>query len=229
MNFDYRVWKHVFKLDPNKEISDADLEAVCDSGTDAVIVGGSDGVTLDNTLDLMSRIRKYAVPCVLEVSDTESLTPGFDLYYIPTVLNSRDASFIVGLQHEAVKEYGEIMNWDEIVTEGYCIVNPDCKAAVHSKANASLTLEDVVAYAQMAEKMFRLPVFYLEYSGMYGDIEVVKEVRKVLGRTKFYYGGGIQTAEQAREMAVFADTVVVGNVIYDDLKSALETVKAVKG
>ncbi|MDN4074873.1 heptaprenylglyceryl phosphate synthase [Fictibacillus terranigra] len=229
MNFDYLVWKHVFKLDPNKEISDADLEAVCDSGTDAVIVGGSDGVTLDNTLDLMSRIRKFAVPCVLEVSNMESLTPGFDFYYIPTVLNSRDASFIVGLQHEAVKEYGDLMNWEEIVTEGYCIVNPDCKAAQYSSANASLTLEDVVAYARMAEKMFRLPVFYLEYSGMYGDLEVVKEVRKVLDRTKFYYGGGITSAEQAREMAVFADTVVIGNIIYDDLKSALETVKAVKG
>ncbi|SDN23745.1 putative glycerol-1-phosphate prenyltransferase [Fictibacillus solisalsi] len=229
MNFDYRVWKHVFKLDPNKEISDADLEAICESGTDAIIVGGSDGVTLDNTLDLMSRVRKYAVPCVLEVTTIESLTPGFDLYYIPTVLNSKDASFIVGLQHEAVKEYGDLMNWDEVVTEGYCIANPDCKAAGYSSANASLSLEDVVAYARMSEKMFRLPIFYLEYSGTYGDIEVVKEVRKVLDRTRFYYGGGIQSAEQAREMAMFADTVVVGNIIYDNVQAAIETVKAAKG
>ncbi len=30
------------------------------------------------------------------------------------------------------------------------------------------------------------------------------------------------------EIAEYADTVVVGNVIYDDLKTALQTVKAVK-
>ncbi len=61
--YDYRQWKHVFKLDPNKEISDEVLEQLCESGTDAVIVGGTDGVTLDDTLSLLVRIRRYAVPC----------------------------------------------------------------------------------------------------------------------------------------------------------------------
>jgi putative glycerol-1-phosphate prenyltransferase len=227
--FDYRKWKHVFKLDPDKEISDSDLEIVCESGTDAVIVGGSEGVTLDNTLDLLSRIRRFAVPCVLEVSNIESLTPGFDFYYIPTVLNAKDANFITGLHHEALKEFGDIMNWDEIITEGYCIVNPDCKAAERSRADTNLTADDVVAYARMAEKMFQLPIFYLEYSGMYGDPEIAKKVRNVLENAIFYYGGGITTPEQAAEMAVHADTVVVGNIIYDDLNAAVQTVKAVKG
>jgi putative glycerol-1-phosphate prenyltransferase len=227
--FDYREWKHVFKLDPDKEISDHDLEMVCESGTDAVIVGGSEGVTLDNTLDLLSRIRRYAVPCVLEVSNLESLTPGFDFYYIPTVLNSKDANFITGLHHEALKEFGDIMNWEEILTEGYCIVNPDCKAAERSNANTDLSADDVVAYARMAEKMFKLPIFYLEYSGTYGNADIVKKVSEVLESAVFYYGGGITSPEQAAEMAEFADTVIVGNVIYSDLKSALQTVEAVKG
>jgi putative glycerol-1-phosphate prenyltransferase len=227
--FDYREWKHVFKLDPDREISDSDLEIICESGTDAVIVGGSEGVTLDNTLDLMSRIRRYAVPCVLEVSNIESLTPGFDFYYIPTVLNAKDANFITGLHKQALKEYGDIMNWDEIITEGYCIVNPDCTAAERSKADTDLTSDDVVAYARMAEKMFQLPIFYLEYSGTYGDVNIVKQVRGVLEKAVFYYGGGITSADQASEMAEFADTVVVGNIVYDDLNAAIETVEAVKG
>ena len=52
--YDVTEWKHVFKLDPNKEISDEQLEAICESGTDAILIGGSDNVTEDNVLQLMS-------------------------------------------------------------------------------------------------------------------------------------------------------------------------------
>ncbi|OZI10999.1 geranylgeranylglyceryl/heptaprenylglyceryl phosphate synthase [Bacillaceae bacterium SAS-127] len=226
--YDVREWRHVFKLDPNKEIDDEKLERLCESGTDAILIGGSDGVTLENVLDLMARVRRYTVPCVLEVSTIESITPGFDLYFIPTVLNSQKVEWITGLHHEAIKEFGELMDWEEIYAEGYCIANPDCKAAVLTEAKASLSKEDIVAYAMMAENMMRLPLFYLEYSGIYGDVEVVKAVSETLNNTTFIYGGGIQTANQAKEMAQYADIVVIGNVIYEQLTEAIKTVTAVK-
>ncbi len=227
--FEYKEWKHVFKLDPNKEITPEALDQICESGTDAVIVGGSDGVTLENTIDLLSRIRKYTVPCVLEVSNIESITPGFDFYFVPSVLNSQNPDWIVGLHHQAIKEFGHLINWNELVTEGYCIVNGESKAAQLSEANADLDKEDVLAYAEMAEHMFRLPIFYLEYSGTYGEVDLVKDVSTVLDKTSFFYGGGIKDKEQARAMAQFADTIVVGNIIYEDLDAALSTVKVVKG
>ncbi|WP_419882861.1 heptaprenylglyceryl phosphate synthase [Peribacillus sp. B-H-3] len=226
--YDFREWKHVFKLDPDKEISDEALEAICESGTDAIMVGGSDGITLEKVLDLMARVRRYTVPCVLEISDAETVTPGFDLYFIPSVLNSTDPDWIMNLHHKAVKEYGEIMNWDEIFVEGYCILNPDSKAALLTKADANKDAEDVGAYAMMAEKMFHLPIFYLEYSGMYGDPLVAENAKSNLEEAVFFYGGGIASAEQAKEMAAHADVIVVGNIIYDNLSAALETVKAVK-
>src|SRR3954465_13702239 len=119
--YDVREWRHVFKLDPNKQIADDQLEKLCESGTDAIIIGGTDGVTLENVLDLMARIRRFTVPCVLEVSSIDTITPGFDLYFIPTILNGRCPLWITGLNHQAVKEYGEIMDWEEVVMEGYCI------------------------------------------------------------------------------------------------------------
>ncbi|CAH0346608.1 heptaprenylglyceryl phosphate synthase [Bacillus sp. CECT 9360] len=226
--YDFREWKHAFKLDPNKAITDVELERICESGTDAVIVGGSDGITLENVLDLMARVRRFTVPCVLEVSSIDTVTPGFDFYFIPTVLNSTDPDWMMNLHHQAVKEYGEIMNWDEMIVEGYCILNPDCKAAKLTKANAVLDTDDVAAYALMAEKMFHLPIFYLEYSGTYGDPHVVEMAKQNLSETVLFYGGGIKTAEQAKEMAQFADVIIVGNVVYDDLPMALKTVSAVK-
>ena len=196
--YDFRKWKHVFKLDPNKEINDVDLESICESGTDAILIGGTDGVTLENVLDLMARVRRYTVPCVLEVSSVETVTPGFDLYFIPSVLNSKDSKWMMGLHQQAVKEYGEIMDWSEMFVEGYCIVNPDCKAAQLTDADTNLDEDDIAAYAMMAEKMFHLPIFYLEYSGMYGDPKVVKKTKQNLEETVFFYGGGIETVSTSK-------------------------------
>lgn len=223
--YNVREWRHVFKLDPNKEISDEHLEKIAESGTDAIIIGGTDGVTLENVLSIMSRVRRYTVPCILEISTIDSITPGFDLYFIPTVLNSKDAKWVTGLHHEAVREYGEIMNWDEILVQGYCILNSDCKAAKATAATTDLTADDVAAYAMMAENMFNLPILYLEYSGAYGDVEVVKEAKRHLSNTVLFYGGGIKSLEMAQQMAKEADVIVVGNIIYEDLAAALSTVK----
>ncbi|MED3801090.1 heptaprenylglyceryl phosphate synthase [Lysinibacillus xylanilyticus] len=225
---DYLEWRHVFKLDPAKDISDEALEKICESGTDVIIVGGTDGVTLDGVLNLLVRVRRFEVPIALEISAIDSVTPGYDYYFIPTVLNSDDPKWIKNLHHEAIKEYGDIMVWDELVAEGYCILNPDCKVAEVTNAKTNLSIDDVVAYARLAENFFKLPVFYVEYSGTYGDIEVVSAVKNELKNTRLFYGGGITSAQQATEMAKYADTVVVGNIIYEDLKAALATVKAVK-
>lgn len=225
---DYKEWRHIFKLDPAKEIDADALERICESGTDAIIIGGSDGVTLDNVIDLLMRIRRYAVPVALEVSTIESVTPGFDFYFIPSVLNSTETKWVKDLHHEATKEFGEVMNWDEIIPEGYCILNPDCKAAKLTSAKSVETNEEIIAYAQMVEHMFKFPIFYMEYSGKYGDVEMVKKVKSNLVNTKLFYGGGIQNEEQAKEMAAQADTIIVGNRVYENLEDALKTVKAVK-
>lgn len=71
--YDIKAWQHVFKLDPAKEISDNDLDALCMSDTDAIMIGGTDNVTEDNVIHLMSRVRRYPLPLVLEISNIESI------------------------------------------------------------------------------------------------------------------------------------------------------------
>nr|WP_153738275.1 heptaprenylglyceryl phosphate synthase [Aquibacillus halophilus] len=223
-----KEWKHVFKLDPNKEISEGQLEQVCESGTDAVIVGGTDNVTLEDVLQLLSRIRRFTVPCVLEISNLDAITPGFDFYFIPMVFNSKDKKWMLDVQHQAIKEFGNIINWNELFVEGYCIMNQQAKAFQHTDCYLP-EKEDVIAYAQMAENMLHTPIFYLEYSGVYGDPTLAEQVKRNLSNTLLFYGGGIRSAKQAQEMGKHADVIVVGDVLYDDFKNGLTTVEAVKG
>lgn len=223
--YEIQDWQHVFKLDPAKEISDTDLELICESGTDAIFIGGSDNVTMDNVLDLMSRVRRYPVPCVLEISNVESAIPGFDHYLIPSVLNSKNVHFHNGMLHEAIKQMGHMMDYDLFTMEGYIVLNPDSKVAQLTDSNTTLNHEDIVAYADMIEYLYGLKAMYIEYSGSYGDVSMVKAAKDQLKDTRLIYGGGIDSLQKAREMFEVADTIVVGNVIYTDIKSALQTVK----
>ncbi|WP_342526228.1 heptaprenylglyceryl phosphate synthase [Chryseomicrobium sp. FSL W7-1435] len=225
---DFHEWKHVFKLDPAKSLTDEQLEQICESGTDALIVGGSDNIELDDVLELLMKIRRFALPVCLELSTLDMITPGFDYYLIPSVLNSPHTQWVKDLHHQALVTHGDFMNWDEVFVEGYCILNPDAKVAHLTEAETSLSTDEVVAYARLAENLFRLPIFYLEYSGMFGDPQIVKASKQVLSTTRLFYGGGIETPEQARQMALYADTIIVGNSLYTNLKQALATVKAVK-
>ncbi|GEK33743.1 heptaprenylglyceryl phosphate synthase [Kurthia sibirica] len=225
---DFKSWKHVFKLDPAKFIHDDDLARICQSGTDGIIVGGSDDVTAEGVVDLLMRIKKFNIAVVLEVSTVESVTPGYDYFFIPTVLNSTDTKWVKDIHHNAIKEFGDFIEWQQLIAEGYIILNPHCKAAKLTAANTLIDEEDVIAYARMAEHYFKLPILYIEYSGMYGDVHLVAAVKYELEYTQLFYGGGICNAQQAKEMAQFADTVVVGNIIYNDLAEAISTVKAVK-
>lgn len=224
----YKDWRHMFKLDPAKEISDDALEEICTSQTDAIVIGGTDNITLEGVMDLFHRVRKYDVTCVLEVSRIESVMPGFDAYFVPLVLNSTDKKWLIDIQHEAVKQYGDYIPWHQMFAEGYCVMNKDAKVFTYTDCKLP-TEADVLAYAQMAEHIFRLPIFYLEYSGVFGDVELVQAVSEELQETRLFYGGGITTRKDAKTMAQFADTIIVGNALYTDLEEALETVEAVKG
>lgn len=224
----YANWQHVFKLDPDKEISDEALDELCMSGTDAIIVGGSSGVTFENTVDLLARIRRYSVDCALEVSTMDGAVPGFDGYFVPFVLNTKQADWLMLKQLEGLQEYGHFVPWEMTAASGYIVLNEHSTAAKVSGAEANLSTQEVLPYLWMADRLLRLPIVYMEYSGTFGDMKVLARAASELEQAHLIYGGGIDSAEKAAKAAAYAHTVVVGNVVYDDLKSALATVDAVK-
>lgn len=215
--------KHIFKLDPNKEISDENLQKVCESGTDLILVGGTDGVTEDNVLDLLARVRRYSVPLALEVTNTDSVTQGFDHYFIPSVFNTNDMKYRDGILVDALEDHFPVIDFEEISLLPYIILNEDSKA--FKKSNAYLPPENALTSTlHMMDKLYKFPYIYIEYSGTLGDLETVKAIKETLEHSKVIYGGGIKNKEEAEAFSEVADIVVVGNAIYDDLKNALKTV-----
>lgn len=221
-------WKHVFKLDPDRVLSDEALDAVCMSGTDAIMIGGSSGVTYDNTVDLLSRVRQYEVPCVLEIADLEAVAPGFDLYMTPMVLNTNQADWIIGKHRQAIEQYGYLIPWELLVPEGYIILNPGATVTTLTEADSTIDTSAAIACAQVADKLMSLPIIYVEYSGTFGDMELVSSVRRSIDHARLFYGGGIIDAPSAQRAANVCDTIIVGNAIYNNLDLALTTVKAIK-
>lgn len=219
--------RHLFKLDPAKELNDEWLKRLLHSGTDGIIIGGTDGITRGNTNRLMEHIRTVStakLPIYQEVTSADAILPGVDAYLIPFVLNATDPHWLIGAHVEAIKRFGGYIPWGKLVVEGYLILNPEAKAFQFTRAVLPIDLNEAIAYAEAGGRLLNLPLIYLEYSGRYGDPVWVEAIRKRLPDAHLIYGGGITSREEAVEMAQWADTIVVGNILYRDMDRALATV-----
>jgi len=115
------------------------------------------------------------------------------------------------------------IDWEKVVPEAYIVMNPNSAVARVTGSTAELTPGDAAAYATCADRFFHFPVVYLEYSGMYGDPMLVKAVKEKLHGSRLFYGGGINSRQKAEGMARYADTIVVGNLVYE--KGGIEKLK----
>ncbi|GBF10793.1 heptaprenylglyceryl phosphate synthase [Tepidibacillus infernus] len=217
--------KHMFKLDPNRPITEEQVKQLCESGTDAILIGGTLGITYDDTAQLLRWVRKYSATVLQEVSDLKAIVPGFDYYFIPFVVNAQNPDWILNIHQKALKMYGELINWNQVFVEGYVVLNQQSSVAKLTESRTDLDLEDVLAYARIVDQMLKLPILYIEYSGAYGNPDWLKEIKNIVQQSKIFYGGGIDSIEKSVEMSQYADTIIIGNLIYEDFELAMKTVK----
>ena len=226
----WKDWVHVTKLDPDKQLRPGDVDAIAASGTDALMLSGTLNVTQENLSALQKQVKAYDLPLVMEPAGPDAvLTEGIDYVFVPSVMNTTDVQWIVGKHWIWVQKEKQKIKWDRIVPEAYIVLNPNSSVGMVTKSVCSLSAEEVAAYTTVADRYFHFPIVYLEYSGIYGDPGIVKAASAVLDKAILYYGGGINSAEKAREMSAYADTIVVGNAVYDQGAAVLKaTVDAVQ-
>jgi len=226
----WKDWVHVTKLDPDKQLKPEDIEAIAASGTDALMLSGTLNVTKENLLALQKQVAKYGLPLVMEPAGPEAvLIEGIEYVFVPSVMNTTDVQWLVGKHRYWVQQQNGNIPWDVVVPEAYIILNPNSSVGKVTKAVCDLKPDEVAAYTSVADNYFRFPIVYIEYSGTFGDPAVVKAASEVIDHSILYYGGGINSAQKAAEMGKYADTIVVGNAVYDQGAAVLKaTVDAVQ-
>lgn len=219
----WKDWVHVTKLDPDKQLKAGDIEAIAASGTDALMLSGTLNVTQENLATLQKQVRTYNLPLVMEPAGPEAvLMQGIDYVFVPSVMNTTDVQWIVGKHQAWVKQQKGKIPWDFIVPEAYIVLNPNSSVGKVTRSLCNLQADEVAAYTTVADRYFHFPIVYLEYSGTFGDPAVVKAASEVIDKSVLYYGGGINSAEKAAQMSRYADTIVVGNAVYDQGASVLK-------
>ncbi len=221
-------WSHITKLDPDKELSDDVADGIASSGTDAVVVGGTQGVTREKAKEFLSVLDSTGVTVVVEPSNPANVVrDGHDLL-VPTVLNAGNVDWVVGAHKEWARTE-EGIDWSRVHPEAYIVLNPDSAVGRVTEAGTDIAPEEAAAYATVAERYFGLPIVYVEYSGTYGDPAVVEAVNEVVEGATLFYGGGVDGYEKAHEMAQHADCIVVGDVAHEKGLDALcETVRGAR-
>lgn len=243
MSVEWNDIRHVTKVDPAKDLPE-NLEIL--EGTDLVIVGGSDGVTQENSLDVIERIRtSVSEPPLFQEPYSSShvsskTVDAVDFLSIPAVYNGDRENFVtkhvdffteVGSKPEDVVGTGIPLVGDliaskgrdaiaalskNILGEGYVIQNLDSKAADVSGVETLYSPEQVAGAALATESFYGFPIFYIEYSGTYGGPEDVAAAAQYLDETTLLYGGGIESQQQTEEILSAGADAVVVGDCFHD-------------
>lgn len=228
---------HLTLLDPEKGRHN-DLGEMAGTatelGTDAIMVGGSTGVSQASLDGAVQAVKSRTdLPVILFPASAQTVSPHADAIYFMSLLNSRSVRLVVREQQRAargIKEMGL-----ETIAMGYVVVEPGMR--VGEIGEADLIPRDApevaVGYA-LAAQFLGMDLFYLEAgSGAPAPVPpaMVRAVKSECA-LPLLVGGGIRGAQAARQVAeAGADMVVTGTVVEQEggREVLRDIINAVKG
>ena len=213
---------HMTLIDPAKQSASASAEIAakaCRAGTDAIMVGGSTGVTQENLDETVGQIKRACkLPVIYFPSGASAISRKCDAIYFMSLLNSRN---VRNVSHEHARGAPLIKKLGiEPISMGYVIVEPGMKVGEVGEAELVKRgdLNTLIGYA-IATEFFGMDLLYLEAgSGAPEPVPVpmVKAARESVD-IPLVIGGGIVTPKQAADLAAAgADIIVTGTLVEDD-------------
>lgn len=212
---------HMTLIDPAKQNPDLSAEIACRAeslGTDAIMVGGSTGVTQENLDATVDGIKSACrLPVIYFPSGANAIARRADAIYFMSMLNSRNVKNVTG-EHwrgaPVIRKLGL-----ETISMGYVIVEPGMK--VGEVGEAELVMRNdvprAVGYAIAAE-MFGMDLVYLEAGS--GAPEPVPEemIRAVSSsvRIPVVVGGGVTNPEKASKVTRAGASIVVTGTLVEN-------------
>jgi phosphoglycerol geranylgeranyltransferase len=226
---------HMTLVDPAKQDPKAAVDIakkVLKLGTDAIMVGGSTGVTqenLDQTVDSIKGVCR--LPVIYFPSGANAIARNCDAIYFMSMLNSKNVRNITGEQWRGASVIRKL--GVETISMGYVIVAPGMKVGEVGEADLVERddVERMVGYALTTE-YFGMDMFYIEAGSGAPEPpppEMVKAVSDAVS-IPVVVGGGITDAEKAKNVAgAGADVVVTGTLVENGgfEKRLKEIIKAV--
>ncbi len=228
---------HMTLIDPDKQepkIAGKMGREAESAGSDAIMVGGSTGVSnekLDQTV--LALKDTCSIPVILFPTSSNVISRHADAIYFMSMLNSRTLKFVVGEQVRAapyIKKMGI-----EPISMGYIIVEPGMKVGEVGEAELVLRdhVEQAISYSVAAE-LLGMKLVYLEAgSGAPSPVpsNMIRAVKAGLS-IPLVVGGGIRTAGDAsRAVRAGADIIVTGTIVEEvsDIEDLLKHItKAIK-
>ena len=210
---------HITLIDPEK-VSSKQASIVAEnssqSGTAAIMIGGSTFVSQNHLTSVVSSIKeKVKIPIILFPNNITGISQNADAIWFMSLLNSVDPYFLMGAQilgAPLVKKHDL-----EPISLGYIIVGEGGTAGIIGKALPIPYSKPELAVAHaLAGQYLGMHFIYLEGgSGTKTPVpsKIIRAVKTVLN-IPLIVGGGIRNKEQAiSAVSAGADIIVTGNLI----------------
>jgi len=208
------------------------LKEIKNTGSDAIMVGGSTIVNQILLYDVVDVIKKYCdLPVILFPNNVTGITSNADAIWFMSLFNSINPYFITGAQMMAapyIKRIGI-----ETLSMAYLIVGEGNTAGFIGYANPiPIDKPEVAAAYALAAEIMGFKYVYLEAgSGAKKHIppDFVSSVKKYLDKIILVVGGGIRNGDIAYSISkAGADIVVTGNIIIESIDILYDIVDGVK-
>ena len=218
--------------DVTQENTEETFDLLTDAGVTAFHEPSAAAHVTEQTRDQAAFI---AIPEVLN-GDSQSLvgTLGEGIEYVrkdlgPEMVEGKLGVSLDGLLDGRIGDLAAAWLMEEAVFEAYIIMNTDSAAAREANVTEAdlLTPREAKQRALAAEYHLESELIYLEYSGTFGGeeaVEILEEIDDAVSWARVWYGGGLDSRENAQAVLdAGADVVVVGNVFHEiaDLEADL--------